>query len=271
MTRTRDLGFPEHLSTARTNAHAATQLLYRAAVANNSPRPGDEHSNLGWDTDSELFQTRPLAGTDAVVTLRLSPLELAFAGATNKLDGKTPGNAMEWLDAELVRAGLNPGSGVEVTYDLPDEVSKLERFSDVAALAHLSAWFDLAARALSKLALDLSNLLPGPSEVRCWPHHFDIATYVSLENGDPEEARGVGVGMSPGDGSYNQPYFYVNAWPHLDPDTLPAPIPPGHWHTDDFVGSIATGKEICSMGDARATVQAFLSHSFRASLAALRF
>ncbi len=271
MARTQDLGSPEQLSKARTNAHAAAQLLYRAAAANNAPLPGDEHSNLGWDSDSKLFQTRPLAGTNKVVGLRLSPLELAFDGATCELDGKSPINALDWLDTELVRAGLKPGSGVEVTYDLPDEVSTLERFGDLEELAHLSAWFDLAARALSKLASDLTDLSPGPSEVRCWPHHFDIATYVSLEDGDPENARGIGVGMSPGDGSYDQPYFYVNAWPHLDPDTLPTPISPGHWHTDGFVGSIATGKEICSTGDARATVQAFLSHSFSASQAALGF
>ena len=266
-----DLGSPQHLLTARSNAHAAAQLLYRAAAANNAPLPGSEHSNLGWDSNSKMFQTRPLAGSGKVVGLRLSPLELAFDGATCKLDGKSPINAMDWLDAELVRAGLTPGSNVEVTYDLPGAVTMLERFSDTDELAQLSAWFDLAARALSKLLSDLTNLSPGPSEVRCWPHHFDIATYVGLEDGDPEKARGIGVGMSPGDGSYNQPYFYVNAWPHLDPDRLPSPIPPGHWHTEGFVGLIATSNAISSKKDAESTVQAFLSHGFSASQTALGF
>ncbi len=70
-------------------------------------------------------------------------------------------------------------------------------------------------------------LEPDPSAVRCWPHHFNIATYVFLETGNPETARGVGVGMSPGDEGYGERYFYINGWPHLDASKLPDAIAPG--------------------------------------------
>lgn len=271
MTTLQDLGTPQDLSEARSIAHAATQLLYRAAVANNASRPGDDHSNLGWNSDNHSFETRPLGETGKVARLRLSPLTLVLEGSAFDLDGASISDALAWLDAELESLGLHPASMITVAYDLPDEVSDLEKYSDPPELEHLAAWFDLAALALSNLAGKLSSIEPGPGDVRCWPHHFDIATYVSLETGDPEEARGIGVGMSPGDSSYDEPYFYVNAWPHLDRDALPDPIKPGHWHMEGFVGSIATGTEVFTQGDPQSTVATFLMNSFKTNRIALGF
>jgi len=98
--------------------------------------------------------------------------------------------------------------------------------------------------------------------VRCWPHHFDIATYVSLEHGDFETAKGIGVGMSPGDESYDQPYFYINPFPHLNAAELPAPPSPGHLHNEGFVGAIATGDEIISLADIGKALPRFIAESF---------
>ena len=129
-------------------------------------------------------------------------------------------------------------------------------------LAALSAWFSLAAAKLTEFAVSQKQLSPGPSPVRCWPHHFDIATYVGLEAADAETARGVGVGMSPGDESYGEPYFYINPWPHLDADSLPDLLLPGHWHTQGFVGAIATAEQILSLSDVEAELSAFIAAAF---------
>ena len=61
----------------------------------------------------------------------------------------------------------------------------------------------------------------------CWPHHFDIATLVKLEDGQPANARSIGVGVSPGDEYYAQPYVYVSPWPRFDAGKLPD-LPPYH-------------------------------------------
>ena len=83
--------------------------------------------------------------------------------------------------------------------------------SDHEEKGWLSAGFGLAAQCPGSFANGLpKDLRPGPSPVRCWPHHFDIATCVALESGDPERERGIGTGLSPGDGTYGQPYFHVN-------------------------------------------------------------
>lgn len=257
-----DLGTPEVLAPARTMAHGAAQLLYRAAVANVAPMPAHEHTNLGWNSEGHLFQTHPLDASGVIAQLSLSPLAIRFGDQEHALAGVPVADALAWLDDQLAQRGLTPATATTVTYDLPDEVTGLDAFDEVDGLASLSAWFDLAGMALQALAEANADLDPGPSPVRCWPHHFDIATYVSLEAGDAEEARGIGVGMSPGDGAYDQPYFYVNPWPHLDRNGLPDAVAPGHWHRDGFVGLIATGAEIMTLPDADTGTLAFLTQSF---------
>ena len=129
--------------------------------------------------------------------------------------------------------------------------------------APLAAWFALSDAVLKAFADRHADIEPGPSPVRCWAHHFDIATYVSLEAGDFETARGIGVGLSPGDESYGEPYFYVNPWPHPDPADLPDPPGLGHWHTQGFVGAILTGSELIAAHDIKSAAAEFIAEARR--------
>lgn len=181
------------------------------------------------------------------------------------LENASEAEAAAWLDAELKKLGLDPSSSVTLPYELPKPVADTRVFSagtESASLSTLSAWFDLAHELLSEFAAANARLDPGPSPVRCWPHHFDIATYVSLEAGDFETARGVGVGMLPGDETYDQPYFYINPWPHLDLADLPAVPQPGHWHREGFVGAIATAEELLSSSEIKKTLKHFIAEAF---------
>ena len=214
---------PNSLSNARAIAHKAIQLVTKAARANLPAKPDDSHSNLGWDGEAKQFLSHPLAGADDLhrVALSLSPLSLCLVRGT-ELSAKLPLNdfsevdALQWLDTRLAAAGLNKASNVTLPYELPPEITVIDTYrptTEAARLDALSAWFDFAYLLLSRFATDKTDKTIMPSPVRCWPHHFDIATYISLETGDPETAKGIGVGMSPGDESYDQPYFYINPWP----------------------------------------------------------
>ena len=261
------LGDPAGLAAARANAHAAAQILTKAARANLAAEPGDAHSNLGWHNFMFVTQPMPSKAASFQVGLSLAPFNLMLLKngapvANLALAGQSMADAMAWLDAQLAQVGLKAASSVVVTYDLPAEVTAIDSFaSDIPGLDALSAWFSLAADALADLAANLTDLNPGPSAVRCWPHHFDIATYISLESGDAETAKGIGAGLSPGDGAYTQPYFYVSPWPHLDAGTLPDAPAPGHWHTQGFVGAIATGTEILTLDDVATDTRTFLRQS----------
>lgn len=250
--------------------HKAVQLLTKAARSNLEAMPDDSHSNLGWDADEKRFTTHPLpAETGPIVAaLAMAPLRIELnAGektiVSGPIVGETYTSVSEWFDDRLSKCGLRPASETEITYELPPSVAAVERFKPdrlQAELAAFCAWFDLASSILEKFVERHGILKPGP--VRCWPHHFDIATYVQLEQGDFETAKGIGVGMSPGDESYDQPYYYVNPWPHMDPQKLPDPPLPGHWHTAGFVGAIATGDEVLSLSQPEAGMNEFVNAAF---------
>jgi len=263
---------PKTLSRARAIAHIGAQFLTKAARANLPVVPDDSHSNLGWDDKEQRFLTQPLpsTGKNYSVGLSLSPLRLSLVTGNQivadlDLEKVSCSDAAKWLDGRLDGIGLRKASAVKLPYDLPPEVSEINIFYAAAEAERLSAlacWFDLAHSVLSGLAKGNSSLVPGPSPVRCWPHHFDIATYVSFETGDFETARGIGVGMSPGDESYDQPYFYINPWPHIKTDDLPELPAPGHWHTKGFVGAIATSEEVLSLNNIADQFPEFVNSAF---------
>ncbi len=263
---------PTGLGQARALAHRAAQLVTMAARANLQPVPDDSHSNLGWNSETQSLVSHPLedGGAQTHATLCFNPLRLGLTrngqlAERFELDGITNADARGWLDTQLIRFGLEAASKGALPYDLPKDVADISTYStkDLGEqLASLAAWFNTAHHVLSDFASSLSGFRPGASPVRCWPHHFDIATYVGLEQGSAEAARGIGVGLSPGDESYNQPYFYVNPWPHLDPDKLPPAPAPGHWHRDGFVGAIATGEEILTLSDIQSQLPLFVANAF---------
>ncbi len=265
---------PEALSNARATAHKAVQFVTKAARANLPAEPDDSQSNLGWDDRLKAFLSQPLrnSGSTYFVSVSLSPLKLGLFSndqliADLDLENVSESHTANWLDTQLEQAGLKPASTIALPYELPSNVAKIETFhSDAGALLGLSTWFELAHGLLTKLAGENHDLNPGPSPIRCWPHHFDIATYVGLEVGDAETAKGIGVGMSPGDDSYNQPYFYINPWPHPNPDNLPGLPAPGHWHTQGFVGAIATSQEILSLNDISGELPLFINGAFALGL-----
>lgn len=264
------LGDPVKLAAARAVAHAAVQPLSKAARANLAAVPDDSHSNIGWSSDGAMFLTHPIdaGGQSVTVGLSLDPLRLIVlqgSAAVNDLPfaGQSLAEAEAWLDRRLGELGLSPASPVNLPYTLPEDATEIAIFPTYTpGLDALAAWYTLAADALEAVAADITDLKPGPSDVRCWPHHFDIATYVDLEERDFETAKGIGIGLSPGDESYAEPYFYVNPWPHLDTATLPAPVAPGHWHTTGFVGAIATASKMLGLDDPAAGTLSFLRGSF---------
>ncbi len=263
---------PKDLGHARALSHKMVQFVTKAARANLKAQTDDSHSNIGWSNSLKGFLSQPLMGkeSDTFVGASISPLQLsvhrdAQVVAALPLENATTSDAAAWLDRELQQLGLNAASSVTLPYELPVDVADIGVFSsgaESAALSALSAWYELAHSLLSEFTTANAKLDPGPSPVRCWPHHFDIATYVSLEGGDFETAKGIGVGMSPGDESYDQPYFYIYPFPQLDAADLPALPSPGHWHREGFVGAIATAGEILSLPKIGDALPQFIADAF---------
>jgi hypothetical protein len=270
---------PTALVAARILAHNVLQWPAKAARANLQATPDDSQSSFDWDHQFGALVSQPLpAKTGEVrVGLRLAVLELLIvrgnaAPESFPLQGKTETAAGAWLDSRLQALGLKAASGVKLPYAVPDYPgaggAQLELGMLSRELGELSRWFAGPAEALEDLRAKLTGLRPGPEPVRCWPHHFDMATLVRLEQGEP--ARSVGVGASPGDEYYAQPYVYVSPSPRFDGGSLPDLPPPGRWHTDGFFGAVATGEDLLALKDRGPGLLSFVSGAFEIARARLQ-
>ena len=259
---------PTTLAAARALAHRAAQWPARAARANLDPVPDDSHAALAWDPARAALLSQPLKG-GVQVGLRVGVLELivthkaetqAIALATN-----TDMEVAEWLDGKLKNEGLQPASGVKLPYDMPP-TNFARAVDEPPRLAALAGWFAAGAELLEEMRRKYRRFKPGPSPVRCWPHHFDIAILVRLEEAQAGEPRAIGIGLSPGDDYYAQPYFYASPYPAPDTQNLP-PLPPGgRWHTQGFFGAVATGVEMLALEDPRGAIMQVVDAAFEESL-----
>jgi len=268
---------PKALVEARLQTHHAAQWLARAARANLTPQPDDGHTNLGWDQERDALVSHTLARSDAgpmCLGLRIAPLTLLVTIGDElldelALDGKRDAEAAAWIDQHADASGLRAPSSAILPYVIPNHpvaaggrYASASRASEFTALAQ---WFAFADDVLHETRDRIAQIGKGASPVRCWPHHFDIATSLRLKDGDAVTALSIGIGMSPGDEYYTQPYFYVSPWPQPQGGTLPDPPIPGHWHTKDFVAAIVTADGLLASGEPRGAARGFLDAAIAAS------
>jgi hypothetical protein len=259
---------PGELVEARLQLHWAAQILSAAADASLEHQPDDSHSNLGWNEELHALttHTNPFG---LFAALRPADLNLMLADQTGmvidhfKLDGRSIQDGLEWLEglATQISGEPLPQSLKVRDYEMPEhQVGQGQPFdfNEPDAFAELGRWFASAHHVLGKVQERETNASP----VRCWPHHFDIATLITLDpEKDAEHARAIGVGLSPGDGSYAEPYFYANPWPPPKNPNPPA-LEAGQWHTAGFFGAVLTAGEIVEIegSEARlARVNGFLN------------
>ena len=243
---------PKDLVDARLELHHAAQIVASAGVTFIAPEPDDSHPNFGWVEYQGALVGRALPGAGMRVGLRVSDLSLMLVDARGEvsdelaLDGRTLDDGYSWLAAATVRAGAElPVAGItRAAYDIPSHATGSGAvFSGRPhdAFDELARWFANGHHALTALAAGF----PGSSEVRCWPHHFDLGSLlVVATNADGSPAKSIGFGLSPGDDSYAEPYWYVSPWPYPETSALPALEGGGQWHTEGYVSAILTGSDL---------------------------
>ncbi len=255
------------LSEARLQAHHAVQWLARAARAYVPPQPDDNHTNLGWDGALGGFTTHPFAD-GAWLSLNMTDLTLGLhvgEGSVESfaLDGRSDAQARQWLSDRLRARRLDAHAlDAPSPYEMPAHaVARGGTYgpADLTdALTELAAWFGNAALSLGSIQTQMIGRKLAASPVRCWAHHFDIATLTALPARNAEGTGYVGAGLSPGDEYYDEPYFYVSVYPEPDPATLPSLPMLGHWHLRDFMAAVATADKIVAAENRQAETDDFL-------------
>jgi hypothetical protein len=260
------------LRDARLQLHHAAQFATALGISYLAPRPDDSHTNLGWDPKIEALRSRDIRAASHSLCVAVQPRDLTLLVLIDgsiaqriPLHGSTIGQAEAGLRAALDAAGLD---GRRLTlqrhYDLPlHPVAGGNAFdaSHTADFAELAHWFGNASILLGELR-DRTN----GAEVRCWPHHFDIATLATIAPG-----RTCGAGMLPGDAMFPEPYYYVNAYPRPDHRLTSTPLQGGGvWNTEDWFGAVLTASRLSRDPAAQATqVRAFLDSAVDICSAAL--
>ena len=256
------------LHEARLQSHYAAQWLARAARAYIPPQPDDGHTSLLWDADLDGFMTQPLPdGTR--LNLQISNLTLRVSGGDKNriisLDGRSNSQVRQWLGEQLGACGLDASAlDAPPPYEMPAHDLARAAVYDAAgltdALTELAAWYGNASSSLDHVHGHLTGSNLATSAVCCWPHHFDLATLTMLPKHNADTGY-VGVGLSPGDEYYDEPYFYVSVYPRPDPAMLPTLPMIGHWHTHEFAAAIVPAHKILAEKNRQAETDEFLIHS----------
>jgi hypothetical protein len=249
------------LGEARLQLHWAAQIP--AAVGNSWARPMDEyaHLSLDWDRLARAMTSKPaatspgfrvaLAGEDMSVRVEDEDGTLR---AQRQLAGSTLSAALEWLSQVAAEIGGSaPDAPLKIPdHELPDHaVGRGAPFgADPGRLAQLARWFANADRLLRGLESKVNHA----GALRLWPHHFDIAILIRLDRSETgADARTIGVGLSPGDDSYAEPYWYVTPWPPPPEKRALERLPPlearGVWHTEGWTGAVLPSSALIDTRD----------------------
>ncbi len=241
---------PLNLIKARLELHQAAQLIAAIGSSYLEPREDAGHSNMEWLGDNQVFAGNKIGGKKKYrVALHPADLKLQFLDGSGKilsefaLEGRLLDGAIEWLREELTSYGFDKSK-----FNFPDNL-KLPAAGQSQGQPFridMAAAFEEHAKYFSNADLILKEVLKevaGASEVRCWPHHFDIASLITV---DKRLGKSIGVGLSPGDDSYNEPYFYVTPWPYPDEKLVGSHdlSGGGFWHTKGWIGAVLQGSEI---------------------------
>jgi hypothetical protein len=275
---------PEALGEASRELHQAVQLVASAGQSFAEPADDDSHRAMSWSPALRAFVGAPFAAPYPLrVALRPDDLALMILDRTEAAIGTLPlagqslDEAYEWLGlAVATYFGGAPPRIDRPEYDIPEHpVGRGARFRSggVGTSGPSGVRDTLAALYGSAAALlaDVAARYPEAGPVRCWPHHFDIATLITVAADDTGTAtRTVGVGMAPAGGGCDHWYWYVSPWPAPDREALPE-LPLGAWHTEGWTGAVLTGEEIVETPSAsrEEQVAAFVARAIDAARSAL--
>jgi hypothetical protein len=209
------------------------------------------------------------------LTLALHVGEKSTHVQSFSLDGRPDAQAGQWLSEHIGARGLDAHAlNAPSPYEMPAHAVSQGAAYGLAglteALAELAAWFGNARLSLGSIQRQMIGRKFAASPVRCWPHHFDIATLTTLPARAADATAYIGAGLSPGAEYYAEPYFYVSVYPEPDPAALPSLPMPGHWHLLDFMAAVATAHKIVAAKSQHAETDDFLRAAVDGAIKAQR-
>lgn len=271
---------PDVLEGSRVELHFAAQLPGAVGLNLLAQEPDHAQLALSWDDELRALVSAEVPGAEGAPPYRiglrfadLSLLLIDLAGTPRgecSLVGKSLDESRRWLAGAIGDFRSDKAPELELAgHEMPDHPIRAGEpfsFREPDEYEELARWFSNSNRVLQRV----SASTPGASAVRIWPHHFDAATLITIQAGKTaESSRTVGVGMSPGDAAYEEPYFYVTPWPYPKTSTLPDLDGGGRWHVEGWTGAVLIGTRIALAEDQPRQVDTFLRSALRESMVLL--
>lgn len=256
------------LTDSRLQLHHAAQFAAAAGISFLPHLPDDSHISLEWVPALGGLFSRVIPARRAFrVGVRPVKLALQIVSEENqpiaeyRLHGRTITEAKDWVRSQVKLLGAD-GSRYTLTrhYEIPrHDVAIGESFdaSETSRFEELARWLANGSALLASYA----RTALASTEVRCWPHHFDISTLIEVA-----PARTIGVGLEPGDQYYDEPYFYVKIDPPPAPSrTWSRPLwGSGTWHTYQWVGAVLSGSRLGGASSQERQIREFLDSAVAA-------
>ena len=250
----------------RLQTHHAAQLATALGISYLPKQADDSHTNLTWNDPLSALMSNAAHGSGAIrIGVSMAPLALLIVvddrpRAKLSLDSRTIAEAAAWVREHLATLGLDPAKyTLAKHYTIPthavDSGAPFDA-SETDEFEQLAAWYSDASIVLEEFVAKM----PHASPVRCWPHHFDIATLFDFGDG-----KTVSLGMEPGDVYYAEPYYYASTYPRPGVDVTRPPLAGnGRWHTHEWIGAVLPASAI---GDAqqRGQIEAFVESALGAT------
>ncbi len=264
----------KNLKQARLQLHQASQILAATGISFVEKKEDDSHTNMEWIEELNAFESSAFGShLQLRLAINFKKFKLILLDEDHdfsefELHDKTEAQMVSWYNNALKSSNFDPSSfTMKRHYEIPEiPQAKGAKFNlfDPAPFLELSNHFANANLLLKSIASQNS----AASEVRCWPHHFDIGILITVEeNENPDKMKSVGVGFSPGDDNYDEPYYYVSPWPYphhslLKNSDLPSG---GKWHITGFVSAILTVSNFQSAQNQQKCIKDFLSKAIDVS------
>lgn len=262
----------EKISKARDYAHEAIQFLSSAGLSYVQKREDDSHTNCEWSRSLKAFVGN-VFGEKNKICLGLNILDFKLLLLKENwtiidafhLKDKNLEDVLSWLKNNFENQRLDSKEfNLERHYEIPVKTvfeGGMFKVENKQAFQELSDYFSNADLVLRAFINELTNATP----VRCWPHHFDIATLLNIGE---ESLQSIGIGLSPEDSSNNEPYFYVTMWPYPDLNVVEFPeLIIGDWNLKGWIGAYLLASEIVKKSDEKLQcemVTTFIENSVQA-------
>jgi hypothetical protein len=241
---------PNTLASHRIQLHYAIQFTAATGMALGEAKPDGSQMTLDWNAQLHGFVGQNIPGTPIQVGLLPVPLTSVILNqhqpvATLSLVGQTMSQALHWHETELAKLGIAAESMTLLDYppdDFPDHPlahGAVFVLDEVAGREAVIAYYASTQPLLNEIVA--AN--PTASPIYIWPHHFDMATLITYPGATDADTQYLGIGLSPGDQTYPEPYWYVSPYPYPDLDALPD-LTVGIWHTRHWVGAVLTASQI---------------------------